>query len=441
MRRFTLALALIAALGVVPSAAAWTWPLSGEVLRPYSLGPDAYAAGQHRGVDVAGASGEPVRAPAAGAVSFAGVVPGSGRTVTIQLDGYAVSVTHLGEISVVKGATVVEGSTVGVAGQSGEVEWPTPYVHLGIRVSAAADGYVDPTTLLPPRAVAPPPAAVAPVAVPVAAPVAAPLVLPVAVPVAAPVVVPVVAPVSAPGSVLPSTPILAPVRTSVTNQTPALTTVVPRREPVAVEAPTVAAAGQTTTTPGGVSIAARGESAAAPTVPQPLGGETRVTSRPVLQGEAGVAPPPAASLAVPASPSASSAPPVPSGGGAAIAAVQRVGRFAATSILASPPSDRSVPREAVTIAAVPVDRAIPADIGQPVDGQKKSHQALPAIVDEGSTTVGAPRLLDLGRQLAIAAAAVLLIALATIWLLTRVGRRDDDEALHRDDVDLGRVLV
>ena len=142
MRRFAFVLALLAVLVVTPQASAWSWPLRGEVLRPYSLGPDPYAAGQHRGVDVAGSAGEDVHAPAAGIVSFVGVVPSSGRTVTIQTDGYAVSLTHLGETTVAKGATVAEGDAVGVAGQSGEVEWPTPYVHLGVRVSSAADGLV-----------------------------------------------------------------------------------------------------------------------------------------------------------------------------------------------------------------------------------------------------------------------------------------------------------
>ena len=180
MRRFAFVLALLAVLVVTPQASAWSWPLPGEVLRPYSLGPDPYAAGQHRGVDVAGSAGEAVRAPAAGVVSFVGVVPSSGRTVTIQTDGYAVSLTHLGEATVAKGATVAEGDAVGIAGQSGEAEWPTPYVHLGIRVSSAADGYVDPATLLPPRAVAPPPppAAEAPVVAPAPAPVAAPVASP-----------------------------------------------------------------------------------------------------------------------------------------------------------------------------------------------------------------------------------------------------------------------
>ena len=104
MRRFAFVLALLAVLVVTPQASAWSWPLRGEVLRPYSLGPDPYAAGQHRGVDVAGSAGETVRAPAAGVVSFVGVVPSSGRTVTIQTDGYAVSLTHLGEATVAKGA-------------------------------------------------------------------------------------------------------------------------------------------------------------------------------------------------------------------------------------------------------------------------------------------------------------------------------------------------
>ena len=149
MRRAILGLALLALFVLAPPASAWTWPLHGDVLRPYSLGPDPYAAGQHRGVDVGGAAGEPVRAPASGTVSFAGVVPGSGRTVTIQLEGYAVSLTHLGEITVPKGAVVTEGDPVGLAGASGDAEWPTPYVHLGIRVSAAADGYLDPADAAP----------------------------------------------------------------------------------------------------------------------------------------------------------------------------------------------------------------------------------------------------------------------------------------------------
>ena len=159
MKRLSLALVIGVALSLAPSAGAWSWPLDGDVLRPYSLGANAYAAGQHRGVDVAGANGEHVRAPAGGTVSFAGTVPTYGRTITIQSEGYSVSLTHLGAIAVAKGAAIVEGDPIGTAGLSGDSEWPTPYVHLGIRTADRADGYVDPMTLLPPRALAPPPTA------------------------------------------------------------------------------------------------------------------------------------------------------------------------------------------------------------------------------------------------------------------------------------------
>ena len=84
MRRLACAVAVMVALMLVPAAAAWTWPTGGPVVRPFSLGPDAYAAGQHRGVDVQADVGEAVLAPAAGTISFAGTVPTHGFTVTIQ---------------------------------------------------------------------------------------------------------------------------------------------------------------------------------------------------------------------------------------------------------------------------------------------------------------------------------------------------------------------
>ena len=77
MRRLLVLLpVLIAFQAGVPPALAWTWPAAGPVLRPFTLGDDPYAGGQHRGVDIAGEAGTPVRAPAAGVVSFAGTVPG-----------------------------------------------------------------------------------------------------------------------------------------------------------------------------------------------------------------------------------------------------------------------------------------------------------------------------------------------------------------------------
>ena len=96
MRR--LLLVLIAMLATAPAAQAWSWPADGPVLAPFSFDPaNPYAAGQHRGLDIGGAASAAVRAPASGTVSFAGTVPGSGKSVTIETaDGWSVTLTHLG---------------------------------------------------------------------------------------------------------------------------------------------------------------------------------------------------------------------------------------------------------------------------------------------------------------------------------------------------------
>jgi hypothetical protein len=92
-------------------------------------------------------------APADGTVSFAGTVPTSGESVTIETaDGYSVTLTHLGSIVVAKGAPVAEGDEVGTIGPSGTPEMDGPYVHLGIRITADPNGYIDPVSLLPPVA-------------------------------------------------------------------------------------------------------------------------------------------------------------------------------------------------------------------------------------------------------------------------------------------------
>ena len=142
-----------------PAAQGWSWPVQGPVVQPFSYDEShPYVAGQHRGIDVgADTTGETVVAPAAGAVSFAGTVPTNGKTVTIETaDGYSVTLTHLGSITVAKGAPVTEGEAVGTVGPSGTAEVGAPYVHLGIRIAADPNGYVDPLSLLPPVAEAGP---------------------------------------------------------------------------------------------------------------------------------------------------------------------------------------------------------------------------------------------------------------------------------------------
>jgi hypothetical protein len=164
MRRVALALAACL-LAVVPSAHAWTWPADGAtVLRPFAFDPDTpYASGQHRGVDLGAPAGAAVVAPAAGMVAFAGTVPQSGRTVSIATgDGYTVTLSHLGELAVARGATVAEGERVGALAPAPEPGEAAPFLQLGVRVTAERFGYLDPLSVLPARAPAMPPAASSP---------------------------------------------------------------------------------------------------------------------------------------------------------------------------------------------------------------------------------------------------------------------------------------
>ncbi|MGH3128652.1 MAG: murein hydrolase activator EnvC family protein, partial [Gaiellaceae bacterium] len=202
-------------LALSPDTAwAWAWPADGPILRGFSVQDNQYAAGQHRGIDVALDGAPAVRAPASGHVSFAGQVPTHGVTVTIVTsDGHKASLTHLGMLRVRKGESVGEGDPIADAGSSGEAEHDTPYVHLGIRVGDG-DTYVDPLSLLPPRSAAnPPPAPAAPPATlppPVATPpppvAAQPAPTPAQTPAPAPVPAPIPAPDPAPAAPVAQAP-------------------------------------------------------------------------------------------------------------------------------------------------------------------------------------------------------------------------------------------
>ncbi len=155
MRRLVgcFATALVAALGVAGPAGAWTWPLHGEVLRPFSLGADAYAAGpasrdRRRRL---GGRGRRRADRRDGDASSESCRP-MGVWSRIQTeDGLSVTIAHLGSSLVARGARVAEGDVVGRAGPSGESEHSVPYVHLGVRRASIAEGYLDPLRFLPPR--------------------------------------------------------------------------------------------------------------------------------------------------------------------------------------------------------------------------------------------------------------------------------------------------
>ena len=148
-----------------PAWGAWVWPLRGEVITPYSNGNDPYASAQHRGIDIAGETGQPVVAAASGSVRFAGTVGSSGLTVSIRtLEGLDTSYLHLSSASVREGQAVQAGERIGAVGTSGTRSAERPHLHFGVREAGSRHAYRDPLAFLPagPPAAENPPAATAP---------------------------------------------------------------------------------------------------------------------------------------------------------------------------------------------------------------------------------------------------------------------------------------
>ena len=99
----------------------------------------------HTGVDYAAGAGTPVRATAAGRVTFAGWHPaGWGYLVTIaHSHGLRTMSAHLSRIDVKVGTRVKAGDTIGAVGSSGNSTGP--HLHFELRVRGAA---IDPLSAL-----------------------------------------------------------------------------------------------------------------------------------------------------------------------------------------------------------------------------------------------------------------------------------------------------
>lgn len=139
----TLMLAALVLLTASPSAAPrpdWDWPLSPKpaVLRTYDP-PDKPWMSGHRGVDLEAAhDGDPVTSPAAGTVSFVGVVVDR-PVITIDHGGGLRSSFEPVESPLAAGAVVAKGGIIGTLqpGHCGALHC----VHWGVR---RADDYVNP---------------------------------------------------------------------------------------------------------------------------------------------------------------------------------------------------------------------------------------------------------------------------------------------------------
>ena len=144
----------------------WIWPLAGAVITPYDNDNSRpYAAGMHRGIDIAAPVGTKVVSARSGSVAYAGSLGFSGLTVAIATsDGaYVTSYLHLSRISVKRGDALEAGGEVGEVGTTGTPSASEPHLHFGVRQAEAPEHYVDPQSLLPtptPQQRAVPPASV-----------------------------------------------------------------------------------------------------------------------------------------------------------------------------------------------------------------------------------------------------------------------------------------
>ncbi|MBE0429629.1 MAG: M23 family metallopeptidase, partial [Thermoleophilia bacterium] len=121
----------------------FSWPATGELTRGWTL--DCKSDRGHRGIDIAAPSGSPVRAAAAGTVSFAAYTPAEGGGMTISIDhpgGLRSTYLHVTAPAISRGDIVSAGQVIAITTE-------TP-LHFGIKIPGSRDTYYDPLGLLPP---------------------------------------------------------------------------------------------------------------------------------------------------------------------------------------------------------------------------------------------------------------------------------------------------
>lgn len=141
-----------AAMGVGDGSAytggAFTWPAPGNYEITSYFGsrtsPVAGASSNHKGIDIACSTGDPIVAAASGTVIVATYNYAEGNYVCIDHGGGVVTLyMHNSSLAVSVGEAVTAGQTIAYAGSTGISTGP--HCHFGVRVNG---GYVDPLTYL-----------------------------------------------------------------------------------------------------------------------------------------------------------------------------------------------------------------------------------------------------------------------------------------------------
>lgn len=127
---------IVTAGGVVLAADCLRPPVDVPIARPFDAPPCQWCAG-HRGLSYSVPPGTPVRAAAAGTVTFSGIVVDVRYVVVRHADGLLATYGGLDSTTLTQGATVAAGSTIGRSGRE---------LYFGLRTGP--DSYIDPQPLI-----------------------------------------------------------------------------------------------------------------------------------------------------------------------------------------------------------------------------------------------------------------------------------------------------
>lgn len=124
------------------------WPVAGTVTSRFGMRRHPVRGGvrMHTGLDVAAATGTPIRAAAGGQVVRAGTLGGYGQVVDIAHGGGTITrYAHQSRLLVASGQQVAAGQVIGLVGSTGTATGP--HLHVEVRT---ATGPIDPLSWLPP---------------------------------------------------------------------------------------------------------------------------------------------------------------------------------------------------------------------------------------------------------------------------------------------------